>query len=48
MTSRRSPDREVSGRAAPPRVGAVRVAEGERLRSVGLPGVTLTVRSRPP
>ncbi|WP_089098913.1 alpha/beta fold hydrolase [Streptomyces hyaluromycini] len=27
---------------------AVRVAEGERLRSVGLPGVTLTVRSRPP
>ncbi|MCX5278957.1 alpha/beta fold hydrolase [Streptomyces sp. NBC_00198] len=31
-----------------PRVGAVRVAEGERLRSVGLPGVTLTVRSRPP
>jgi pimeloyl-ACP methyl ester carboxylesterase len=31
-----------------PRVGSVRVAEGERLRSVGLPGVTLTVRSRPP
>ncbi|MCX4988614.1 MULTISPECIES: alpha/beta fold hydrolase [unclassified Streptomyces] len=31
-----------------PRVGAVRVAEGERLRSVGLPGITLTVRSRPP
>ncbi|MEU8788523.1 alpha/beta hydrolase [Streptomyces sp. NPDC048643] len=31
-----------------PRVGAVRVTEGERLRSVGLPGVTLTVRSRPP
>ncbi|MFD4505669.1 alpha/beta fold hydrolase [Streptomyces sp. NPDC058457] len=27
---------------------AVRVAEGERLRSVGLPGVTLSVRSRPP
>ncbi|MFE9019786.1 alpha/beta fold hydrolase [Streptomyces sp. NPDC007808] len=31
-----------------PRVAAVRVAEGERLRSVGLPGMTLTVRSRPP
>ncbi|MGP4050746.1 alpha/beta fold hydrolase [Streptomyces sp. 2A115] len=31
-----------------PRVGAVRVAAGERLRSVGLPGITLTVRSRPP
>jgi pimeloyl-ACP methyl ester carboxylesterase len=31
-----------------PKVSAVRVAEGERLRSVGLPGVTLTVRSRPP
>lgn len=31
-----------------PKVAAVRVAEGERLRSVGLPGVTLTVRSRPP
>ncbi|MFJ6834789.1 alpha/beta fold hydrolase [Streptomyces sp. NPDC091209] len=31
-----------------PRVGAVRVAEGERLRSVGLPGITLTIRSRPP
>ncbi|MGY0069625.1 alpha/beta fold hydrolase [Streptomyces sp. QTS137] len=27
---------------------AVRVAEGERLRSVELPGVTLSVRSRPP
>ncbi|MFI8191083.1 alpha/beta fold hydrolase [Streptomyces sp. NPDC085946] len=31
-----------------PKVAAVRVAEGERLRSVQLPGVTLTVRSRPP
>ncbi|MFF4020547.1 alpha/beta fold hydrolase [Streptomyces sp. NPDC001843] len=31
-----------------PRVSPVRVAEGERLRSVRLPGVTLTVRSRPP
>ncbi|MFF4487328.1 alpha/beta fold hydrolase [Streptomyces sp. NPDC001544] len=31
-----------------PRVSPVRVAEGERLRSVRLPGVTLSVRSRPP
>ncbi|MFD9633668.1 alpha/beta fold hydrolase [Streptomyces violascens] len=30
-----------------PRVGAVRVAEGEELRSVSLPGLTLTIRSRP-
>ncbi|MFJ7202220.1 alpha/beta fold hydrolase [Streptomyces sp. NPDC098789] len=29
-------------------VGAVRVADGERLRSASLPGLTLTVRSRPP
>ncbi|MGV9255313.1 alpha/beta fold hydrolase [Streptomyces sp. NPDC003697] len=31
-----------------PQVAPVRVEEGERLRSVGLPGVTLSVRSRPP
>ncbi|MER7925029.1 MULTISPECIES: alpha/beta hydrolase [unclassified Streptomyces] len=31
-----------------PKVAPVRVGEGERLRSVGLPGITLTVRSRPP
>ncbi|MCK8434562.1 alpha/beta hydrolase [Streptomyces sp. D2-8] len=31
-----------------PKVGTVRVAEGEHLRSVELPGATLTVRSRPP
>ncbi|MBU8551791.1 alpha/beta hydrolase [Streptomyces sp. Babs14] len=31
-----------------PKVSAVKVADGERLRSVQLPGVTLTVRSRPP
>ncbi|MFD9397000.1 alpha/beta fold hydrolase [Streptomyces sp. NPDC060000] len=31
-----------------PKAIAVRVAEGERLRSVGLPGVTLSIRSRPP
>ncbi|WP_434596152.1 alpha/beta fold hydrolase [Streptomyces sp. A5-4] len=35
--------------AAPvPRVSTVRVAEGEKLRSVALPGLTLHVRSRPP
>ncbi|MET9764194.1 alpha/beta hydrolase [Streptomyces sp. NPDC006372] len=31
-----------------PKVGAIRVAEGERLRSVELAGVTLSVRSRRP
>ncbi|GAA5043026.1 alpha/beta hydrolase [Streptomyces similanensis] len=31
-----------------PRVAPVAVEEGERLRSVELPGITLTVRSRPP
>ncbi|SES25358.1 Pimeloyl-ACP methyl ester carboxylesterase [Streptomyces sp. yr375] len=31
-----------------PKATAVRVAEGERLRSVRLPGVTLAIRSRPP
>ncbi|MFJ9686252.1 alpha/beta fold hydrolase [Streptomyces bacillaris] len=33
--------------AAAPTVSAVRVAEGERLRPVALPGLTLSVRSRP-
>ncbi|WP_395574328.1 alpha/beta fold hydrolase [Streptomyces sp. BK79] len=31
-----------------PKVAAVKIADGERLRSVHLPGITLTVRSRPP
>ncbi|MDX2683289.1 alpha/beta fold hydrolase [Streptomyces sp. NY05-11A] len=31
-----------------PKATAVRVAEGERVRLVGLPGITLTIRSRPP
>ncbi|MFR9789196.1 alpha/beta fold hydrolase [Streptomyces sp. MB22_4] len=31
-----------------PRVAPVRVGEGERLRTVGLPGITLSVRCRPP
>ncbi|MFI6697121.1 alpha/beta fold hydrolase [Streptomyces sp. NPDC050433] len=34
--------------AAVPRVSTVRVADGERLRSVALAGLTLNVRSRPP
>lgn len=34
--------------AAVPRVSTVRVADGERLRTVALPGLTMTVRSRPP
>ncbi|MFJ6695673.1 alpha/beta fold hydrolase [Streptomyces sp. NPDC091272] len=40
---------EASVVAAPlPMVSAVRVAEGEELRTVALPGLTLSVRSRPP
>ncbi|MET8245621.1 alpha/beta hydrolase [Streptomyces sp. NPDC005202] len=31
-----------------PKVAPIRAEEGEQLRSVGLPGITLTVRSRPP
>ncbi|MEV8361039.1 alpha/beta fold hydrolase [Streptomyces niveus] len=34
--------------AAVPRVSPVRVADGERLHKVALPGLTVTVRSRPP
>ncbi|MEH0519566.1 alpha/beta hydrolase [Streptomyces stelliscabiei] len=33
---------------ASPKASAVRVAPGERLRTVRLPGITLSVRSRPP
>ncbi|MFG2637398.1 alpha/beta fold hydrolase [Streptomyces sp. NPDC048362] len=46
MSSTESPS--VSAASVLPRVAPVRVGEGERLRSVGLPGVTLTIRSRPP
>ncbi|MFF0221043.1 alpha/beta fold hydrolase [Streptomyces sp. NPDC004629] len=38
----------VSATSVLPRVALVRVEEGERLRSVGLPGVTLSIRARPP
>ncbi|MGX2994687.1 alpha/beta fold hydrolase [Streptomyces sp. JNUCC 64] len=44
MSSSESPQLSA---AAVPRVGPVRVAEGERLRSVGLPGLSLAVRARP-
>ncbi|WP_420035446.1 alpha/beta fold hydrolase [Streptomyces sp. cg28] len=47
MPSTDSPRVPPAVAAVAPKPGAVQVAEGERLRSVGLPGVTLTVRSRP-
>ncbi|AKN72065.1 hydrolase [Streptomyces sp. PBH53] len=46
MSSTESPS--VPAASVLPRVAPVRVGEGERLRSVGLPGVTLSVRSRRP
>ncbi|MFD8391626.1 alpha/beta fold hydrolase [Streptomyces sp. NPDC059680] len=46
MSSTESPS--VPAASVLPRVAPVRVGEGERLRSVGLPGVTLSIRSRPP
>ncbi|KUN83011.1 hydrolase [Streptomyces bungoensis] len=46
MSSTESPS--VPAASVLPRVAPVRVGEGERIRSVGLPGVTLSVRSRPP
>ncbi|MCX5142735.1 MULTISPECIES: alpha/beta fold hydrolase [unclassified Streptomyces] len=48
MSSTELPGVRAAAAAVAPTVGAVRVAEGERLRSVTLPGLTLTVRSRPP
>ncbi|MEU9979818.1 alpha/beta hydrolase [Streptomyces sp. NPDC050856] len=46
MSSTDLPD-ALAAAAAGPRVGTVRVADGERLRTVALPGVTLSVRFRP-
>ncbi|WP_031078535.1 alpha/beta fold hydrolase [Streptomyces sp. NRRL S-118] len=46
MSSTELPDTLAAGAMAP-RVSTVRVAEGERLRTVALPGLALTVRSRP-
>ncbi|MFF7336358.1 alpha/beta fold hydrolase [Streptomyces sp. NPDC008163] len=47
MSSTELPGVRAAAAAVSPTVSAVRVAEGERLRSVELPGLTLTVRSRP-
>ncbi|MQS35565.1 alpha/beta fold hydrolase [Streptomyces katsurahamanus] len=47
MSSTELPGIRAATAATAPRVSAVRVAEGEDLRSVALPGLTLTVRSRP-
>ncbi|WP_353944588.1 alpha/beta hydrolase [Streptomyces sp. HUAS MG91] len=47
MPSTDSPRVPPAVAAVAPKPGAVQVAEGERLRSVGLPGMTLTIRSRP-
>ncbi|MFG3047937.1 alpha/beta fold hydrolase [Streptomyces sp. NPDC048241] len=46
MSSTESPS--VPAASVLPRVAPVRVGDGERMRSVRLPGVTLSVRSRPP
>ncbi|WP_191871568.1 alpha/beta fold hydrolase [Streptomyces filipinensis] len=47
MSSTESPSVPAASSALP-RVAPVRVGEGERLRSVALPGVTLSIRSRRP
>ena len=48
MSSTELPGPRAAAVAAAPTVSAVRVAEGERLRFVALPGLTLTLRGRPP
>ncbi|UYQ64253.1 alpha/beta fold hydrolase [Streptomyces peucetius] len=48
MSSTELPGARALSAAVAPKVATVRVAEGEELRSVALPGLTLTVRSRPP
>ncbi|WP_338672808.1 alpha/beta hydrolase [Streptomyces sp. SCSIO 30461] len=47
MSSTELPGSRASAPASP-RIREVRVAAGEELRSVALPGLTLTVRTRPP
>ncbi|MEE1797054.1 alpha/beta hydrolase [Streptomyces sp. BE308] len=47
MSSTELPGARAAAAAMAPTVSAVRVAEGERLRSVSLPGLSLTVRARP-
>ncbi|MFJ1817773.1 MULTISPECIES: alpha/beta fold hydrolase [unclassified Streptomyces] len=48
MSSTELPGVRAVAAAVSPAVSAVGAAEGEELRSVALPGLTLTVRSRPP
>ncbi|MFE3946250.1 alpha/beta fold hydrolase [Streptomyces sp. NPDC059118] len=48
MSSTELPGVRAVAAAVSPAVSAVGAAEGEGLRSVALPGLTLTVRSRPP
>ncbi|GAA2997274.1 alpha/beta fold hydrolase [Streptomyces fulvorobeus] len=48
MSSTELPGTRAAAAAVAPTVSAVRVAEGEELRSVALAGLTLTVRFRPP
>jgi pimeloyl-ACP methyl ester carboxylesterase len=48
MSSTELPGARALSAATAPKVATVRVADGEKLRSVSLPGLTLTVRSRPP
>ncbi|MEV0012602.1 alpha/beta hydrolase [Streptomyces sp. NPDC051840] len=47
MSSTELPGIQAAAAAVAPTVSPVRVAEGEELRSVALPGLTLSVRSRP-
>ncbi|GHA81688.1 MULTISPECIES: alpha/beta fold hydrolase [Streptomyces] len=47
MSSTELPGTRAAAAALAPTVSAVRVAEGEKLRSVELPGLTLTLRTRP-
>ncbi|MFJ8248943.1 alpha/beta fold hydrolase [Streptomyces sp. NPDC094466] len=47
MSSTELPGVQAAAAAVAPTVSAVRVAEGERLRSVSLPGVGLNIRCRP-
>ncbi|MEU4350740.1 alpha/beta hydrolase [Streptomyces sp. NPDC023838] len=47
MSSTELPETLAAAVAPAPRVGAVRVADGEELRSVSLPGLTLNIRARP-
>ncbi|MFJ8072971.1 alpha/beta fold hydrolase [Streptomyces sp. NPDC096176] len=48
MSSTELPGARAANAATAPKVAAVHVHDGEKLRSVTLPGLTLTVRSRPP